>query len=144
MQAQNVIFRVEVEDSPLALVLVFDRKSDYVMIPWQDAMRLADTLDQVIVDVGSSFVRRPQRIVIDEQEQVRLGHHDGYVTLFTCWTDRIKFVSIEAVALVSQAIRKVAHTAQLEDRGIIIQYNREGLIKKIHDLRNGITQVVRQ
>jgi hypothetical protein len=93
--------------------------------------------------VGDQFIARPYRVTLDEQSQLRLTPHLGLVTIVTGWTDRVRFTSIDAVKLVAQALRKVAQDSSLQERGIIIEYNREGFIKRIHDLKTDATQVVR-
>jgi hypothetical protein len=143
LDKKKTTFSIEVEDRPLTILLVQDGRGDMVTVSWQDAVRLADVLDQVIADVGDQFIARPYRVTLDEQSQLRLTPHLGLVTIVTGWTDRVRFTSIDAVKLVTQALRKVAQDSSLQERGIIIEYNREGFIKRIHDLKTDATQVVR-
>ena len=140
---ESVTFRIEVEDSPKGVLLVFDRKCDYCIVPWQDAFRLAEVMEQVIKDVGKEFVPLSYDEVIEQSSQIRMNHHKGLVALLVEWTDRIRFTSLEAFKMVALALRKTAQDSSLELRGVHFKYDRQGMLKKIHNSRLGITQQVR-
>jgi hypothetical protein len=138
---EAVTFRIEVEENPKGVLLVFDRKCDYCVIPWQDAHRLADLMDQVIADVRAEFVPTLYGITMFEQAQIKLAHHKGLVALLVEWTDRIRFTSLDALYLVGQALRKEAQDSHLELRGVRFVYDKQGMIRKI--INRDYTQEVR-
>ncbi len=140
---ESVTFQLEVIDSPKSVLLVFDRKCDLAIVPWQDAFQLAETMEQVIADVRSEFTPTLFGITLREQQQVKLNHHKGLVAIVVEWTDRICFTSLDALFLVARALRKEAQDSQYELRGVHFQYDREGMLKKIGNTRTGITQIVR-
>lgn len=142
---ESVKFQIEVEDQPKkSILLVFDRKSEFVFVPWQDALNLVELMEKVVKDVQDEFSP-----IVDveafriEHEQVRLNHHNGLVALIVEWTDRVRFTSLLAFKALISAMKIMIQDCQLEARGVHIQYNKEGLIEKIHNSRSGITQHVR-
>lgn len=140
---QNVDFRIEVEDKPQSVLLVMDRKADTHVVTWESAFRLAEVMEQVINDLRGEFKPTSFFVTQQEQTQVKLNHHKGLVAILCDWTDRIRFTSLDAFFLVARALRKMAQDAYLELRGTKIEYNTEGLIKKIHNFKAGFTQEVR-
>jgi hypothetical protein len=142
---ENVTFQIEVQDRPKALLLVLDRKCDYCITHWEDAFNLAKTMEQVVKDVAKEFTaHRDFALISREQAQVRLSHHKGLVALVFDHTDRLTFTTLEAFLLVARALRKVAQDSHFEmDKGIKFQYDREGMISLIHNMRSGETQFVR-
>lgn len=140
---ENVTFKIEVEENPKGVLLVFDRKCDYCIVPWEDAVRLADLIDRVIGDVRKGFIPTSYVTTMEESCQIRLNHHQGLVAILVEWTDRIHFTSLDGLFLVSRALRKEAQDAHLEQRGVKFLYNRQGMIRKIFNKNTGLTQEVR-
>ncbi len=140
---EAVIFRIEVQDAPKGILLVFDRKCDMAVVPWEDAHRLADLIDQVIADVRKEFSVTTYACTMLEQAQVKLNHYKGLVAILVEWTDRIRFTSLDALFLVGRALRKEAQDAHLEQRGVKFLYDRQGMISKIMNKNTGTTQEVR-
>lgn len=137
---ENVTFSIEVE--PSSILIVFDKKCDHAIVPWQDAFNLSEVMTQVITDIGNDFPRTNDRtIILREQGQIRFNHYKGLVAFLVDWTDRIKFSSIEAFNIVRLAIRKTAQDSNLELRGVRFKYDKQGMIKKL--MTNSYTQEVR-
>lgn len=140
---ESVEFRIEVEDSPKSILLVLDRKCDWAIIPWQDAFRLSEVMDQVLDDVRREFRPTSWEVTLSEQSQIQLNHHKGLVALMVEWTDRIRFTSLDAFAMVKDAIRKTSQDAHLESRGLYFQYDMKGFIRKLYNRHTNMTQHVR-
>lgn len=141
---ENVRFTIEIEDKPKSILLVFDRKCDVAIVPYQDAYNLAAVMEQVITDVKAEFGDATDRDVVEsEQAQIRLVHHNELVAIVVEWTDRLRFTTWEAFYLVLNALKKCAQDAQLSAKGVHIRYDRNGMISKIHNKRLGHTQNVR-
>jgi hypothetical protein len=138
---ENVQFQIEVESD--AVLLVLDRKCDWCLMPWQDAFRLAQVMEQVIEDVRKDFTPTSFLITQQEQSQIRFAHHKGLVALLVTWTDRVRFTSLDAFYLVQKALMKTAQDAQLSCQGIHFEYDRQGLIRKLHNLHRDEVQFVR-
>lgn len=140
---ENVEFRIEVEDSPKSVLLVLDRKCDWCFVPWDDAVNLADVIEQVIADVKDDFTPTLHAITVREQAQIQLNYHKGLVAIMVEWTDRVRFTSLDALYLFSQALRKVAQDAMYELRGTKFVYDKQGLLRKIINFKAGTEQKVR-
>lgn len=141
---ENVTFRIEVEDKPLGILLVLDRKCDVAFVPWEDAFRLSEVMTQVANDVKTEFVPCLDFIKIEqEQAQIRLNHHKGLVAICVEWTDRLRFTTLEAWGLVTIALRKCAQDAQLELDGVGFTYDNQGNIRKMHNHKLGTTTKIR-
>jgi hypothetical protein len=141
---EQVTFQIEVEENPPRLLLVFDRKYDYAIVPWDDAIHLADVMERAWFENQALFpIRQTQQFVEVEQAQIKLAHHYGLVALLVTWTDRLSFQSADAWLLVARAIKKSAQDSMLERKGIHISYDRQGMISKIHNSQTGTTQKVR-
>jgi hypothetical protein len=143
----DVRIEVELSGPNKGVMLVFDKKTDYHVVPWQDAFTLAETMEQMIKDVGDQFgvdriVNWPK--IWREQAQIKLCQYKDLVCLLTDWNDRFKFTKLEALFLVARALRLCAQDAHLERvKGVKILYNKQGLISRIHNMRNDVTQFVR-
>ena len=136
-------FRIEVEESPLRIVIVLDRKYDVVIVPSEDALRFAETMDQVYEDFKDKFTTSNVQEVIDQQDQIRMAIvQGGGVAMVVKWTDRITFTSLDAFYLVSKALRKCAQDSDLAIRGVHIKYNKQKMIKSIHNSKTGETQII--
>ena len=141
---QSVTFRIEVESSPPTVLLVFDRASDSVVLPWEEAFHLAEVMAEVARDVRSEFtgIVDPM-LVMQQQAQVRMSYDRGLVMIVTPWTDRLRFSSLESWGMVALALRRMAQDAHWALRGVHFQYTRDGMIKRVHNSKNGVTQLVR-
>ena len=145
---ESVTFKIEVEDSPLSILLVFDRKCDYTFIPWQSAFDLAKTMDQVVKDVSKEFARMysvsVRETVVREQAQMKLNHYKDLVVLMVEWTDRLRFTSLEAFSLCSRALRHVGQDAYLaHKKGIHFLYAKDGMaIKQMVNAKQDYTQII--
>jgi hypothetical protein len=140
---ESVEFRIEVEDSPRSVLLVLDRKCSIASVPWQDAYRLAEVIDQVIADVRDGFKPTDYATTVKEQGQVKLNHGKDLVHLFVEWTDRLRFTSLDALYLFEQALKKVAQDAQYEARGVHFRYGRSGMLTSVHNTKTDTVQKVR-
>lgn len=140
---ENVQFRIEVEDRPKSILLVFDKKCDWAIVPFQNAYELADLMLQVARDVKAEFARGDIFTIEREQAQVQLNFHKGLVALLVEHTDRLRFTTIEAFTLVAKALKKVAQDSQLSLRGVHLQYDRQGMIKKLFNTKLDTVQIVR-
>lgn len=140
----KVDWKIEVEPGKW-LDLVFDRKSDFIIIPWQDAFALTDLMLQIVEDVGNEFPKYPDRSLVNrEQSQILLNWDKDVVVLMVEWTDRVRFTTLEAFYLTAQAIRKLAQDSQLaNEKGIRFEYNSAGMIRKLHNLKMDYIQKVR-
>lgn len=140
---ESVEFRIEVEDSPKSVLLVFDRKSSTVSVPFEDAYRLADVIGEVIEAVRGDFKPTPLSTTRAEQGKVRLNHSKGLVHLFVEWTDRLRFTSLDALHLFKQALRQTAQDAMYALRGVHFQYHKNGALKSVVNTKLGYEQRVR-
>lgn len=141
---ENVTFTIEVEDSPKAILLVFDRKCDHAIIPWQDAEELAKVMKQVIKDVKKEFpALEDSTTILREQKQVRIAQKDGLVALKVDWTDRLKFTTVTAFTALQMALSVKAQDGRMAAKGVHFKYNKAGLLSSIFNSKSGSTQVVR-
>jgi hypothetical protein len=141
---ESVTFRIEVEDKPLGILLVLDRKCNFAMVSWQDAVRLADAMIQVTRDVQQHFTPTSHAKTMEEQAQVLLNHHKGLVAFMWDWTDRIWFTSLDAFYLVAMGIKRTAQDAYMdEEKELNIFYNKQGMISSLYNRKLGTTQEVR-
>src|SRR6185369_14560520 len=139
---ENVAYRIEVEDSPeMAVLLVFDRKADIFPLPYPDATELASNMEGVIRQVEKEFSPIWDiPATLREQAQVKLAKHDDLVVLFVDHTDRLRFTQLMAFGMVMNAMQKIAQDCYLEEKkGILLQYNRLGMIKTLHNKKLGYT-----
>src|SRR6266542_219059 len=127
MTTEKFDVRIEVEDD--AVLLVFPRKLDDCIVPWQQAMDIGEILELAADDVPI------QSAVIDpiawniEQAQVKLTTYKiGFVAMFFEHADRLRF-SPEAAKLVGRAIRKVAQDAMFTEKGVFHEYVKKGPLK---------------
>jgi hypothetical protein len=141
---ESVEFKIEVEDSPKSVLLVLDRKCSVAAVPWEDAYRLAEVIEQVITDVRGDFRPTTYALTKREQAQVHFNHDKGLVFMFVEWTDRLRFASLDALYLVSQALKKTAQDAQYAVRGVHFEYVKgSNLLKAIHNVKRNTIQKVR-
>jgi len=140
LQGENCQVRIEVEGNPKSLLIVLDRRTDCLLVSWQDAQQLARTLDCAISDIKDDADLADPAREIRESSQVRLAHKGGLVALVFDWTDRIR-LGWRAAVLVRAALEKVAQDAHLEEeKAVHLVYNRRGEIKKLFNRRTGLTQ----
>lgn len=150
MKVQSIEFKIEIEDRPKRILIVFDRKMDCAMVPWQDAMRFADVMEDVMEDVVDEFMLCypviPAYITENEQAQIKFNYRLGLVAFVPSqWTDRIAFTSLEAFNIVRLALRQTAQDAHLfHDKGVRLIYTdkRKKHIKEVQD-NSGHVQKVR-
>lgn len=121
MSTENLNVRIEVEDS--AVLLVFPRRMDHIMVPWQDAWRLGETLELAAKDVPHPPLILDYRQVIQDQGQLKIGTHlDKYVALFFQWSDRVVFCP-EAATIAARGIRMKAQDLDyLENKRVKMLY----------------------
>lgn len=141
---QKVNLTIEVEDSPSCVVIVFDRMSDMISIPWQNAYQIASAIDTVIKDARSHFVPTSIEVTYREQAQIRFNQTSGLVHILTEWTDRVRFTSLDALYLVSQTLKKYTQDAEYAEIGIHFEYIPGGrFLKAIHNTKTDTVQRVR-
>src|SRR5262245_35557538 len=106
MSTEKIDVRIEVFDDHVLMVL--PRRMDDIMIPWQDAWTLGETLEMAANDVPTRpRIVNPAEIQL-ESEQIALNtHRNRYVVLLVRHTDRIK-LSPGAAVIVARAIRMKA------------------------------------
>lgn len=134
--------RVEVEED--AVLLVFPRKMDTFITPWQDAWRLGETLELAAGDVPNKIGDLDPLQVIRDQGQVEIGvdTKERNVCLFFAWNDRLRFSSM-AAKLVAQAIRMKAQDLDyLRNKGVRLVSNKKKLLTKIVNDKAGYTQII--
>lgn len=145
MFSESTTVKIDLSDDLKTLTVVFDRKCDHFLCPWQDAFELARVLKLAIAD--ASKVDPPDSIKLSQEcDQVRLkaltaGRACGLVVLVFEWTDRLHF-SWRSAGIFCEALRLKADDARLACKGVHLVYNSEGMIKELHDLRNNTVQLV--
>jgi len=97
----NVSFEVEPDRS---IMVVLDRPADCVLIPYQDAFDLADSLELAINDARDENDLINVPALKREQEQIKIGVHAGQVSLVFGWCDRLRY-TWRSAELLMQAIR---------------------------------------
>lgn len=134
-------FKIECEKD--GVTLVFDKKADTFMMDWQSARDLADTMGQAVLHAARHMSPVDLSTTLWEQSQLRIAGHKGKVALLTPWTDRLKYVSLQAFMLAAQHVAAAAQHAELEERDIHLVYDEQGFVKHIHDLRAGTVKRAR-
>ena len=110
MLAENVQVSVEAENDR-SILLVLDRFTDCILIPWQDAYALAGAIDKAVRDaMDEGDIIDPARL-IREQEQVRLNAYHGQVAVIFDHADRVRFTWRSAM-MVRDALRIKAQEVQ--------------------------------
>lgn len=124
MSTERLQVRVEGFDDHL--VIVFPRKMDSYITPWQDAMQFALTLELAARETPvQNCIINPVELAA-ETGQIKLNkHNDKYVVLNFAWTDRIKLTP-QAARYVADAIKIVADDLRLLTRGVRMRYDIEG------------------
>ncbi len=118
MKATNVHVNIEVE-ADREIVVVLDRQADCILIPWQDAYALADTVSLAVADARNELDLLDAPAIKREQNQIRLGIHGGLVALIFERTDRICY-SWRSAELLEQALRIKAQDAQFAQRQVFM------------------------
>lgn len=133
--------RVEVEDTHI--VIVFPSITDEFMTPWQDAYQLGTVLEMAAGDVPNPPKILNPVAINEEQAQILLNtYRRKFVVILLKHTDRIR-LSPEAAKIVGRAIRQKAQDLDLlERKRIALLYNKRGLLQRLHDLKNGVTQII--
>jgi hypothetical protein len=141
MSAEKMEVRVEVEDFG-RLALVFPRRLDSFMFPYQEGYQLAACLERAATDIGPPVVSDPMKAQL-ESEQVRINtYKDKYVILIFPWSDRLYFCP-EAAVLVARAIAaKSQELDLLHNKSVRLVTGPGQLVKQIVNERTGVTQIV--
>lgn len=134
--------RVEVEED--AVLLVFPRKMDTFITPWQDAWHLGQIIEFAAEDVENKILDLDPLQVIRDQGQVEIGvdTKERNVCLFFAWADRLRFSSM-AAKLVGGAIKMKAQDLDyLRNKGVRLVSNKKNLLTKIVNDKAGYTQII--
>jgi len=140
MTATQVQFKIECEGDKVLLVM--DKKQDQVIMDWQSAKALGDTIALAVAHLVKHMKPVDRSTSQWELQQVKLIGHKGRVAMLTPWTDRIKFTSLQAFALLGQGLQKIAHDMDLEEQDIHVVRDEAGFIQAISNKKTGITQRV--
>ena len=145
--AENTTVKIEVE--PPHLWIVFDRKCDHFIAPWQDMYGLYEILRQAIMDItpapGTEGPLDSVRLTA-ECDQIKLRavtktKARGLVALFFAHTDRLRF-TWRSASMLRDALGIVTQDAQLACKGLHFVYNAKGMIRELHNLQTGTVQVI--
>jgi hypothetical protein len=123
VKAENTTVQIEVETDG-KIVLAFGRKLDHLLIPWQDAFNLAETLGMAINDARNELDVFDYSTIKRESEQIRLGAYDGMVALVFEHADRVS-LNWRAAELVTMALRVKAQDVQFAQRMVQMPTLRE-------------------
>jgi hypothetical protein len=121
---------VDIEVQEDHLLIVFSRKMDDFIMPWQDAMRLGQA-----IEMAAQHIPKKPLIVLPtgfefEEQKIKLAKFQGkFVVLVFDHTDRLK-LSYEAARVLGRSMREQAQDMMLkQEKGVHILYNvkhREG------------------
>lgn len=134
--------RVEVEEQ--AIVLIFPRKMDTFITPWQDAWNLGEVMELAADDVPDKIGDLDPLQVVRDQGQVEIGvdTKERNVCLFFAWADRLRFSSM-AAKLVGGAIKMKAQDLDyLNTKGVRMVSNKKKLLTQIVNDKAGYTQII--
>jgi hypothetical protein len=108
--ADNVDVSVEARGGG-EILIALDRKTDHIVIPWQDAYAFAETLEQAVDDVRDEGAVIDPVAILKDQAQIRVGDYKGKVTLVFERNDRFLY-HWRAAELLAKAIRIKAQDLQ--------------------------------
>lgn len=142
MFSERLDVRVEVYDSHV--LLVFPKRIDDHMTPWQEAYILGEVMEMAASDIINPGIINPLEVEI-QKDQIKLQtYKDKYVVMLFEHTDRIQLCK-EACILVAREIKKKAQDLEyLNKKKIRFVYRKDGLLKRIINSRLGYTQEVRK
>jgi hypothetical protein len=123
LRAENVAVRIEVEDDR-SILLILDRQTDSILLPWQDAFDLADTLDLAIQDARDENDIIDAARLIREQNQIRIGVYrtghikrTDHVAVVFEHADRVR-LSWRSASMIRDALRIKAQDVQFAAREV--------------------------
>ena len=140
MSTEKMDVRIEVVED--GVFVLFPRKMDSFMFPYQEAYQLGSTLETAAGDVSTPLVIDPGAIQA-ETEQLRINtYKDQYVIILFQWTDRIK-LGKEAAIIVARALRAKAQELDLlKNKKVRLVTGKGNLLTKIVNEKAGTTQII--
>jgi hypothetical protein len=138
--AENCQVRIVVEDT--CVLWAFDRPTDHIALPWQNAISLGWLTLQ-----AAEKVPKPPTIVDvakikGEQSQVKFNHKDGLVYAFFKHGSQLRFRPDTAVLVVTALHKNAQDEMLLEQHRTALLYNKRGHLKEIVDLKNNTRQIL--
>jgi hypothetical protein len=119
-------FQVQIEVQDDCLLLVLPSLCDEVVVAWQEAWVLGETIERAAEDIpNKGFVLQPAQAEFDAAQMRLNTYKDKYVVLIFDHTDRIK-LSYEAARICARSIRMKAQDLDFLSRGTRIVYNAPG------------------
>lgn len=126
MPGEEVKVRVEVFDDHLMVVLPY--AMDDLVISWQEAAVLGETMEQAAEDIPNKPVFFEPVATLLDSYKLRAGKYkDKYVRLVFDHTDRIK-LGYEVARIVGRTIRQHAQDLDLLTRGVRMLYSPNGQV----------------
>src|SRR5262245_55077663 len=113
--AKNCTVTVEIEGDQVLIVL--DRKTDCILMPWQDAEHLARAIRGAIAILRDDYDLLDPAALEAEQRQIKLNTCQGKLALIFDHTDRVRY-SWRTAGVLEAAIRIKAQELQYEAKEV--------------------------
>lgn len=118
--ASDISISIEAEESQV--VLVFDRKTDCILLPPEAGRQFSNNIQgaaSIVRDNGKDPILVPSSTIADT-EKVKIGEYQGHVAILFDRCDRLYF-GWRAALIVAKAIAKKSQDIELLGRGIRLQ-----------------------
>lgn len=140
MAATQVQFKIECERDQA--ILVMDKRQDRVVMDWQSARSLGDTIAAAVVHLIPHMKPVDNTTIKWELSQIKIAGHKGKVALLTAWTDRVKFTSLRALTMVGHALISMSRDMEIEERDAKIGYDETAFHNRLNEMKAGMSQRV--